>query len=259
MKKLMFVAALAAAMTGLAEVKSANVVGYATKAMQSGNTACGSSFVAIGREGNLNDIIVTGYGDTYTDGEVMLTRLTADGYVLDDIYWTWYECVDDRWLGTRYGWYSSDDDSEGTTSPLTIGEGLWIQAPDETFLVQSAGEVYTEALPIQLQSGNTLCANPCPVNSLTLNDAEISGYGESYTEGEVMLTRLTSDGYVLDDIYWTWYDCEDDRWLGTRYGWYSSEDDSEGTTSPLTMGEAVWVQAPDESFYLTFPKTLITK
>ena len=225
--------------------------------MCSGSTACGGSFVAIGREGNLNDIIVTGYGDTYTGGEVVLTRLDQDGNVLDDIFWTWYDCKDDEWLGTLYGWYNDDMD-EGSTDPLAPGEGLWIEAPDESFLIQSAGEVYTEAVPIQLQSGSTLCANPCPINTLTLNDAKISGYGESYTGGEVVLTRLDPDGNVLDDIFWTWYDCVDDEWLGTLYGWYNDDMD-EGTTSPIAIGEALWVEAPDESFWLTFPKTLIAK
>ena len=256
MKKLMFVAALAAAMTGLADVSSANVVGYATKEMCSGSTACGGSFVVIGREGNLNDIVITGYGDEYTEGEVILTRLTPDGYTLDDVMWTWYECEDHPSFGTLYGWYNDDGD-RGSSSPYALGEGLWIQAPDETFKIQSAGEVYAEALPVQLQSGSTLCANPCPINSLTLNDAKISGYGDSYTEGEVILTKLTPDGYTLNDVMWTWYDCTDHPSFGTLYGWYNDDGDK-GSTEPLGLGEAVWVQAPDESFYLNFPKTLIS-
>ena len=160
-------------------------------------------------------------------------------------------------MGTLYGWYNDDGDA-GSADPLAPGEGLWIEAPDESFLIQSAGEVYTEAVPIQLQSGSTLCANPCPINTLTLNDAKISGYGDEYIGCEVVLTRLDPDGNVLDDIFWTWFDCENHPSLGTLYGWYNDDGD-DGTTSPVALGEALWVEAPDESFYLTFPKTLIAQ
>ena len=252
MKKLMIAASAVLCATVGFSVESANVVGYAAKTLQSGFTATGINFVNVGgTASNLNDLKVTGYEGSYADGGVVLSKLDEAGYVLNNVMWTWYD-VEDPDMGTLYGWYNDDGDS-GADEALTIGEGVWVQAPSSDFKIQVAGQVYTNAVPVTLQSGFTMCANPAPT-ALTLNDAVISGYGDSYADGGVVLSKLDEAGYVLDNIMWTWYDVEDPD-MGTLYGWYNDDGD-EGSTEPLGSGEAVWIQAPSSDFIVTFPSAL---
>ena len=226
--------------------------------MRSGSTACGGSFAVIGREGNLNDLVMTGYDkkEGYMGGGIILTKLTFDGDIQDGRMWTWYDGQDPDTGDTYFGWYD-DDGVEGYEEPLALGEGVWLQAPDETFKIQSAGEVYNQELPVQLRSGSTLVANPCPVDTLNLNDAKITGYDkkEGYMGGGVILTKLTFDGDIQDGRMWTWYDGQDPDTGDTYYGWYD-DDGVEGTEESMGFGEGLWVQAPDETFYVQFPTVI---
>ena len=226
--------------------------------MRSGNTACGGSFAVIGREGNLNDLEIVGYDkkEGYMGGEIVLTKLTSNGDIQDGLMWTWYDGVDEDSGDRLYGWYD-DDLNPGTEEPLALGEGVWLQAPDETFKIQSAGEVYKQEIPIQLRSGNTLVSNPCPVDTLNLNDAKITGYDpkEGYMGGEIVLTKLTSNGDIQDGLMWTWYDGVDEDSGDTLFGWYD-DDLNPGTEESMGFGEGLWVQAPDETFYIQFPTVI---
>ena len=249
MKKLAFCAAAAAICGSLLAVESANIVGYANKTLQNGFVATGANFVnANGAPMNLNDLKVVGYTDSSVE-EVFLSKLDANGYAVGDILWAWID-LDDPDEGKFYGWYS--DLGEGSDESLDIGEGVWIQAPSSAFSIQVSGQVYDQDLPIQLQQGFTMCANPAPIATLNLNSAIISGYTDSSVE-EVFLSKLDANGYAVGDILWAWLDLDDPD-EGTFYGWYS--DLGEGSDEPLGLGEAVWIQAPSSDYYVTFPTAL---
>ena len=197
---------------------------------------------------NLNDLKVVGYDPAEgCASTVYLQKLDESGYTVDDLIWEWVD-VNDPDEGVLYGWYS--DAGEGSDEPLSQGEGVWVQAPSAEYKIEVSGQVYQLAFPIQLQAGFTMCANPVPA-ALNLNNATVSGYDPA--EGcasTVYLQKLDASGYTVDDLIWEWVDVDDPD-EGVLYGWYS--DAGEGSDEPLGVGEAVWVQAPSNAYYLNFP------
>ena len=237
MKKLMLGLAVTASIAAFA-VESSNVVGYNQTAMNHAGRGYGACFVNVGDAAmTLGDLKVTGYtGDSVA--QVSCCKLDAYGCTSAGTTYKWYD------FGTNYGWFNSESES-GAGVELAPGEGLWITSPDSTFKIQSSGQVYGETLPVQLQHGGMLCPNPTPA-TLNLNQVIISGYGDKDSIAQVSCCKLDKYGCSLQS--YQWYD------FGNIFGWYTSN--SEPAEETLAPGEAIWVGAPDSTFYINFPSAL---
>ena len=245
MKKLMIAASAAFIATVGFGIESANVVGYAGTALRFGSKGAGSCFVPVSGEAviNLQDLKVTGYeGDCY--GSVSMQELDAYGRSIDGRKWYWYDAKDDGY----YGWYN---DAEECPTDITFapGEGLYVDAPDATYSLQSSGQVPTFDIAVQLRFGSKHAVNPTPV-TININDAVngvwVSGYeGDSY--GVVSMQKLDEYGRSIDGEKWYWYDAEGDGY----YGWYN--DAEETPVVNIAPGESVYVDAPDTTYFINFP------
>ena len=245
MKKLMSAASAAfMATVGLA-LESANVVGYAQTGLRYGNKGAGACFVPANGSAtiNLQDLVVTGYeGDCY--GDVSIQELDSAGRSIDGRKWFWYDAEEDGY----YGWYNEEEECP-TDVTLAPGEGLYVSAPNESYSLQSAGQVPTSDIAVQLRYGNKHCVNPTPVainiNSTT-DGVWVSGYeGDCY--GDVSMQKLDNAGRSIDGEKWFWYDAEGDGY----YGWYNENEETPEVN--IAPGESVYVTAPSTAYFINFP------
>ena len=229
MKKLMFATALAAAMTGLADVTSANVVGYTEQPLVNGRY----NFVAVplGSVGkdvmwNLNDNVqgknLKGTDDdSTTEGKQVSDQIqiwdptqgSGGGYT--DIYL--YDSVE---YAEYNGWWTYLGEKVGEDiyqSGFPTGAGMWMLKRDEgkDAAIVPAGEVPADKTIVKrlYKSRYNQVSDPYPVR-LNLNDAtqvewtdSIGTDDDSTTEGKLVSDQIqvwdptqgTGGGYT--DIY----------------------------------------------------------
>ena len=232
------------------DVVSSDVVGYDTSTLNSsGNTAIGASFLEVGGVANkMSDIQITGYGTEYTDGMIVASKLTPGGSTAAS--YTWIDFSDEE-AGTFYGWYNEDGSEDYNDVSLAPGEGLWLQGSG--FSMQSSGKVPGSSISVTLTSeGNRLVANPMPT-TLSMGDVSVTGYGDSYTDGMIVASKLTSGGTTAAS--YVWIDFSDEE-AGTYYGWYNEDGSEDYNNDELSAGEALWVQSPSSDYSICFPSPL---
>ena len=225
-------------------MESANVVGYSEVGLRFGAKGVGSCFVNVDstKPVNLQDIKATGYAseDGYADEEIYVQPLDAYGRTIASYYW--YDSEDDG----MHGWYDDEGEyAEGVILPP--GEGLYARAPDESFGLQSAGQVPTSDISVTLRFGAKIVVNSTPV-SVNIQNVTVTGYSieDGYADEEVYVQPLDAYGRTIASYYW--YDSEDDG----MYGWYDDEGELVEDFE-ITAGEFVYARAPDNTFSMVFP------
>ena len=104
MKKLMFVAAVAAAMTGICEVSSQNVVGFGQANLNTRFTGIGPMFFTIGEDvTSIQNLVLKGVDEA--QGEYSIAPITQGGNIPVSYYW-WCGLTD---YGVKDGWYTTAD------------------------------------------------------------------------------------------------------------------------------------------------------
>ena len=224
-------------------LESANVVGYAETGLRFGAKGIGASFVKVdATDVNLQDLKATGYAaeDGYADEEVYVQTLDAFGRTIASYYW--YDSEEDGY----YGWYD-DNGNYAEDVILPAGEGLYGYAPDESFSIQSAGQVPTSDFSVTLRFGAKHVINSTPVD-VNIQDVIVTGYAveDGYADEEVYVQTLDAFGRTIASYYW--YDSEEDGY----YGWY---DDNGSFVNELIIapGTSVYAYSPDNSFALVIP------
>ena len=248
MKKLMFATALAAAMTGLADVTSANVVGYTEQALVNGRY----NFVAvtlgeIGKDdmwnlnGNIGGKNLTG---TDQDGDVAGMQKSDQIQIWDPTQggaggYTDFYFYDAEWDTDKefYGWWSYLGEKVGRDiyqDGLPTGSGMWILKRDEgkEAAIIPSGEVSNDPTITKrlYRSRYNQLSDPFPVR-LNLNDATQVEWTDSIgtdEDGDVAGMQKSDQIQVWDanqggaggytDLYF--YDAEWDT-EKEFYGWWS--------------------------------------
>ena len=254
MKKLMFAIAAVAAGTVLADVTSANVVGYQNYGdlNKGGHTLTAPTFLQVSSPTNftLADLKVTDYPPVIEvdeeeyeggvgGGQIIVRTLTVGGtYGANQYYW-----IDDGETGP--GWFKN---AVGSAIPggaasvkFNANQALWIYRssgtdPDYGYKVVGSGAVNTEEVRYTTdKGGHTAIGNGTPVD-LTLADLSITDYPpvievaeEEYEGGvgggQIIVRTLTAGGiYGSDQYYWI-----DDGETGP--GWFKN-----AVGSPITGG-----------------------
>ena len=258
MKKLMFAIAAVAAGTVLADVTSANIVGYANTAINDdGSSGGGPMFINVGAAGEdiglrVTDFIPSGYlnhTEFYqagTEGGFTMMIIDNNGRGVHTYSWTHeWDWEKDQWAEAGY-WNDLENSSpveKGGAYDLAIpaGTGLFIVAPayddgdieaGSTFTFASAGEVYQMDVPVEVNEDGFSCiANPFPtpvkVSSLTpsgyLNHTEFYQAG---TEGAFTMMIIDNNGRGVHTYSWTHeWDWEKDQWAEAGY-WNDLENSS---------------------------------
>ena len=145
MKKLMFAAAALTAGFCMADVTSANIVGYGPTALQYGGKFAAGCFVPVsGTMIDLTDLAGTGYGETEGMCDQFINVQTVNEAGSTEATYVWMdsgEGPDGEW----YGWYPEGSETKVVKGQVTFqpGEGLWIYSDRAGLFVRSAGQVET--------------------------------------------------------------------------------------------------------------------
>ncbi len=199
---------------------SDNVVGYSKANLENGFKLIGSQFLGMSADGyGIQDIVVEGAD---VENVVMVQTLTAAGKSKEMFSWdTWMyvEAGDAKWI----------DDKGIATRKFQPGEALWVSG-QSSYTFQTAGEVGTSDIVVELVNGFVAVNNPFP---LQVNIQDIVATGAD-VENAVMLQTLTPAGKSKEMFSWdTWMyvDAGDAKWI----------DDKGVATRDIAPGEGLWV------------------
>ena len=264
MKKLMFVAAVAAGLAALGDgngIESANTVGYyeSESAFRTGNTMYTPMFAGVGdAEYSIQDIKPV--GTTVPNGSssanaITLQKLNAQGGIDGKLYY-WMDYYDDDEEEDEYGWRLP---ALFTAANITFkaGEAFWLKMPTSAnCTLQFNGEVRKGNSYILLRQGNTAVGNPNPV---TINVADIRPVGDNIPNGSssanaITLQKLNASGGIDGKLYY-WMDYYDDDEEEDEYGWRLPALFT-ACTMTLAPGEGIWVKCPNATTSLQFPAAI---
>ena len=185
-----------------------------------GNKLVCAQFMNIGATSDYNIQNIVATGDD-VENDVFLQTLTASGKANETFSWDTWLFVEDEpaWI----------DDEGIATRTFAPGEAIWIQGK-AGYAIQTAGQVGTDDVIVNLINGNVAVGNPFPVS---VNIQDIVATGDD-VENDVFLQTLTSAGKANETFSWdTWLFVEDDpAWI----------DDEGIATRNFAPGEGIWVQ-----------------
>ena len=279
MKKLMFAAAALAAGVAVADVTSANVVGYVNKDTDADNHAMVTpSFANLAKDAKftLKDLSVTGYnksewiGDMYDGGcfggDFLLKVLNNDGSIAAEYYWIDYKAGFDEFVLEEEmgpGWFTYDDvegayvqltDADLAAATFDQGQSFWVYGTGKQLV--SAGGVTKEDIEFPTDPDNhTAVGNGSPI-TLTLGDFSVTGYdksewiGDMYDGGcfggDFLLKILNNDGSIAAEYYWIDYKAGFDEFVLEEEmgpGWFTY-DDVEGVYVELSKADLAEISIP---------------
>ena len=212
-------------------------VGYNSNELRSGSSGLVSQFVST--SGGAIDLQDIKCNDAASDS-VSFMILDNIGLGGDSYYWVnWYEGED----GAESCWVDSEYAKvEGMT--IQPGQGLWVAGDSSEQIFQSAGQVGTADVAVQLRSGSTMTGNSSPVE-IDLQDIVCT----DNCSDSVSFMILDNIGLGGDSYYWVnWYEGED----GAESCWVNSDFEK---VSGMTIqpGQGLWVAGDSEEQYITFP------
>lgn len=250
MKKLVFAATVAAALTGLCDVSSANTVGYTTRLANAGFRIICPQFESTSGGTCINDIV--GYTSTVAmdGGEDYLETAPQIQLVYGDTYISYYlvtdaqyELSDGSWT-TGLGWV--DESGWGVkVSPeyvektycmydgvVTPGTGIWFKDPTNPATITANGQVCMTDTSIDTVKGFRIRATPFPIDTC-LNDENMIKFfkvgtaealpsvskNDDYENEAPQIQLVNGDGYIT--YYYVSdadYEISEGSW-GTKAGW----------------------------------------
>ena len=183
---------------------------------------------------------VTGYtGEAY--GEVQVQTLNEYGQTQATYFW--YDIPGDSIIG----WFDKSENEYVRGDVLVqAGEGLWVYCDGAGYGFQSAGQVPTSKVTVELQNSGLSIANPTPID-VDLIDCAISGYtGDAY--GEVQVQTLNEYGQTQATYFW--YDIPGDSIIG----WFDkSENELVRGDVVMAPGAGLWTYCDGNGFNFEFP------
>ena len=228
MKKLMIAAAAALwATVGMADVESANIVGYADADLNENYTGIGPMFFNVGEDViSISNLKVEGLGECMGAGYT-IAPVSQSGSLPVKYYW--YCGLSD--YGIADGWYTNDDaevlaaaagegtlDSYKVSGNIAKAEGLVTFMTDAGLSLRGAGEVSTNDYTRPLNENYTGIANPYPV-SVKLSSMSILGLDECMGAG-YSIAPVSQSGSLPVKYYWY---CGLSGY-GISDGWYTNDD-----------------------------------
>ena len=274
MKKLMFAAAAIAAGVAMADVTSANIVGYLHKGLTpiGGTKLVSASFSEINADGvKMADLKPEGYlnnsffigenGGTW--GDFGITFLNEGGDAIGAYGWEQaYE--NGQWGEGRWVEYQNDM-GEGYFDVIPVGMSMFFSSPTpeegENYTLPTSGEVVTKKVDFELPEGTCQWGNP-RATTISINDLVPTGYlnndyfiGENGgTWGDFGITFLNEGGDTIGAYGWE-QPYENDQWGEGRWVEYEPAESTD-----LEAGDGVFVtgayHSGDEGtpYYITLPK-----
>ena len=220
-----------------------NVVGYAQNNLRDGSIGLVPQFLGVGSADGSIDLQSIKCNDAASDS-VSLKILDNIGIGGDSYFWVnWYD--PDGTGNSESCWVDGAFEKvEGFT--IQPGQGLWVSGASEEQDFQSAGQVGTLDVTVQLRDGSTMTGNPSPV-AIDLQDVVCNDAASD----SVSLKILNNIGIGGDSYFWVnWYD--PDGTGDTESCWVDGAFEKvEGFT--IQPGQGLWVSGASEDQYITFP------
>ena len=175
-------------------------------------------------------------GDDASDN-VNIRVLDAAGRTIEGCDYTWND-----WAGDHACWMD-ENYIEITGVSFAPGQGLWVYGSSSSQALQSAGEVGTNDVVVQLRFGATPTGNPFPV-TIGLQDIVASGDEAS---DNVNIRVLDAAGRTIEGCDYTWND-----WAGDHACWMDENYQAiEGVS--FEPGQGLWVYGSNSNQTLRFP------
>ena len=234
MKKLLFVAAAAAGMVAVADVQSANTVGYTQITIKPGLNMIGTSFFKVDDMGrydinatfsNCKGNCVAGEGEDVAD-DIMVYDAAKQTYAYNQFFFYAYpeepdENYDYHWLDSLTG-----DFREGGFI-IPTANGFWYRhRGDKDIVLNASGAVGNEDVQVTLKPGLNMIVNPFPV-AFELNDGTINWKEAGVTAGEgedvaddIMVYDASLQTYAFNQFFFYAYPEEPDE--NYDYHWLDS-------------------------------------
>ena len=263
MKKLLFAAALAASLTGLADVTSANTVGYVNRSVEPGvYYMVAAQFEDVGSDSaadlnkvfNMTNLKASDYDHQGTKAPCIMLRVGSGYkflYYINDAF----DADDNPVAGDVWA-----DDGYVLTAEqaLALGDGFWFLAPEDAFdgeaSISVAGQVSSATELGKNFNGSaegyySIVANTFPT-ATDLRDVKTTGlmatdYDHQGSSGNAVMVRIGSGYkflYYINDAY----DADDNPVTGDVWaddGYVVTEDNI------IAPGNAFWIMARQNGMF----------
>lgn len=245
MNKLLGAVVAGALCSAVYGIESANIVGYAQADIDMAGLTAGSCFIPVsGKTIDLTELKVVGYEEA-TEGDVNVQTLDEFGRTVAN--YAYYDVP-----GELTGWLDNDD-NEVEPGQVTIqaGEGLWTYTTEEGLAIQSAGQVATDDVAVNLDVAGLSVVNPTPV-AVDLTDCYVSGYEEA-TEGDLNVQTLDEFGRTVAN--YAYYDVP-----GELTGWLDNDDNEiEVGDVVIKPGQGLWSYTSADGLSFVWPGVKLVK
>ena len=268
MKKLMFVAAVAAGMVAFGDaIESQNIVGYQNKAVTEGNyNFMVATFDKVNplatytlADISVNDDFVVSTLSFLNPANAATKSFVIDGYTADQFFYYFESDL----VGTAFegqpGWYFVDEDEGNMHSANSIavpfGSSFYIEGAENAAVVFS-GTVANTDTPIDVVEGAYNFMGNCSPANLTLADIGVSDDFVVSTlsflnPANAATKSFVIDGYTADQFF---YYFESDL-VGTAFegqpGWYFVDEDEGNLHSansiPVNAGDMFYVEGAEDA------------
>lgn len=220
MKKLTALAAILAATASMAaEVTSENIVGYANYELAQGFVMTSPQFRSISSSGgyNVKDIVANG-ADL---NSISIQTLDTAGRTDKSFVWN-------DWMYETACWV--DDNLDVADYTLAEGASVWVQGASG-YTIQTAGEVATSDVTVELADGFVAVGNPFPV-SVNIQDLIATGADLN----DISIQTLDVAGRTDKSFIWN-------DWMYDSPCWV--DDDMNEANYQLAPGEGMWIQGKE--------------
>ena len=245
MKKLMFAAAAIAAGVAVADVTSANIVGYQNKDVARLLSNQIVTFEKVGAEGsNITEFVPVDENGDKLSGEITVQFYSDRGKMLEDYTYTLGADIDE---GYEDGWYDGNMD-EPKSRPLSFGEGFKVTTTYTGSKLVYAGQVDVGelAIPIPRLLSSTGNVRPCPIK---MSDLKPVTEDDEVVSGEITIQFYSDRGKMLEDYTYTLGSDIDE---GYEDGWYDGNMD-EPKDKELEAGQGFCITTTYTGAFLKFP------
>ncbi len=254
MKKVMFVAALAAAFAATAEIESANTVGYAAKTVEAGKfymigvqfndaTDTTKGTIDMNKLIKLSASITPGTYDSNFVGAPEIQVLSASGGY--EMYYYISDATDDNDDPLGYDcWADSDGYELKDADKLVLGKGFWFKSM-AAGSISVAGEVKAEADATVSFPANAffIMSNPFPkafsLASVTTTGIAPGTYDANFVGASEIQVLKSSGGY---EMYYYISDATDSNDDPVGYNCWADSDGYILEGNQVDAGASFWIK-----------------
>ncbi len=238
MKKLMFVAAVAAGLVAIGDgIESANTVGYGQSDLRNGATMVTPQFAPMtGNTISLDSLVPT--GDNLPDN-IDIRVLDAAGRTVEGCAYAWND-----WVDENGPCWANGDYEKVTGVSFAPGQGLWVYGKSTTQGLRSCGQVGLADVIVTLRNGGTPTGNPFPVE---INLQDIVPEGPNLPDN-IDIRVLDAAGRTVEGCAYAWND-----WVDENGPCWANGDYEKVTGVSFAPGQGLWVYGKSTSQTLRFP------